>query len=258
MASETAKLLSQISDDGLFERLATAVLREADQRYSSLAHPGVNPDGKAVKAPLDGIAYIPGTRHLVAVHHTTTKASDLKSKWLHDPATVVPRKGGRPTAPAGDLVKTAAIVAEERRRFPQLEATLVLTTNQEPSVDVVREVQAAAQGQSIAVDLWSRSRLAHFMDKPEGQWIRHKYLGTQPEHLSRELLAKLSLESAQNYKPIDDQSDAWVDRSLDQALDEAPNDVVFVVAESGSGKSVACYKKLLKHIDQAGFGLILP
>jgi hypothetical protein len=258
MATDTAKRLSQISDDGLFERLATAVLREADPRYSNLAHPGVNVDGKAVKAPLDGIVYIPGTGHLIAVHHTTTKASDLKSKWLHDPATVVPRKGGRPTAPAGDLVKTAVIVAEERNRFPQLEATLVLTTNQEPSVDVVREVQAAAQGQSIIVDLWSQSRLAHFLDKPEGQWIRHTYLGTEPEHLSRELLGKLSLESAQNSKPIDDQEDGWIDRSLDQALDQVPNGIVFVVAESGFGKSVACYKKLLKHITHGGFGIILP
>ncbi len=258
MATDTAKQLSQISDDGLFERLATAVLREADPRYSSLAHPGVNVDGKAVKAPLDGIVYIPGTTHLIAVHHTTTKGSDLKSKWLHDPATVVPRKRGRPTAPAGDLVKTAAIVAEERKRFPQLEATSVLTTNQEPSVDVVREVQAAAQGQSIILDLWPRSRLAHFLDKPEGQWIRHTYLGTEPEHLSRELLGKLSLESAQNSKPIDNQEDAWIDRSLDRALDQVPNGIVFVVAESGFGKSVACYKKLLKHIARGGFGLILP
>jgi hypothetical protein len=77
---------------------------------------------------------------LVAVHHTTTKASDLKSKWLHDPATVKPRRGGRPTAPAGDLVKTAKIVAEERALNPQLEATLVLTTNQEPSVELVRDL----------------------------------------------------------------------------------------------------------------------
>jgi hypothetical protein len=260
MTTSTAKLLSEISDDGLFERLATAVLREADQRYATLVHSGVNADGKAVKSQLDGIAYVPGTNpvQIVAVHHTTMKQSALKSKWLHDPATVTVRKGGRPTAPAGDFIKTAAIVSEERGRFPQLEATLVLTTNQEPSVDVVREVQAAAQGQSITIDLWPRSRLAHFLDKPEGQWIRRTYLGIEPEYLSRELLVKLSHDSVQNSKPIDEQSDAWVSRSLDRALDETRNDVVFIVAESGFGKSVACYKKLLRHIDRGGFGLILP
>jgi hypothetical protein len=55
MTSTTVKLLSEMSDEGLFERLATAVLREADPRYSALVHPGVNADGKTVKSPLDGI-----------------------------------------------------------------------------------------------------------------------------------------------------------------------------------------------------------
>jgi hypothetical protein len=87
MTRGTAKLLSEITDEGLFERLATAVLREAEERYSSLAHPGVNAEGKTVKAPLDGILYILGAQpdHLVAVHHTTTKASDLRSKCCTNP-----------------------------------------------------------------------------------------------------------------------------------------------------------------------------
>lgn len=260
MTSSTEKLLAEITDEGAFERLATAVLREADHRYSSLVHPGVNADGKTVKAPVDGITYVPGARpaQLIAVHHTTTRASDLKSKWLHDPTTVKPRRGGRPTAPAGDLIKTAQIVAEERSRNPQLEAILVLTTNQEPSVDIVRDVHDEARKNGIAIDLWPRSRLAHFLDKPQGQWLRHAFLGIEPEHLSRELLRKLSLDSANIYQPVDDQNDAWVDRSLDHALEEARNDIVFVVAESGFGKSVACYKRLIKHLDHGGYGFFLP
>jgi hypothetical protein len=245
MTSGTARLLAEMSDEGRFENLATAVLREADKRYASLVHPGVNVEGKTVKAPLDGITFVPGAQpaHLIAVHHTTTKASDLKSKWLHDPATVKPRRGNRPTAPAGDLVKTATIIVEERVRNPGLEVTLVLTTNHEPSVELVRELHDAAKQHAITIDLWPRSRLAHFLDRPQGQWLRHTFLGIEPEHLSRELLAKLSHDSARNFKPADDQSDAWVGRSLDRILEDARNDIVFVVAESGFGKSVACYKK---------------
>lgn len=260
MTSSTAKLLAEMSDDGRFERLTTAVLREAEARYASLVHSGVNVEGKTIKAPLDGITFVPGAQpaHLIAVHHTTTKASDLRSKWLHDPETVKPRRGNRPTAPAGDLVKTANIVAEERARNPQLAATLVLTTNQEPSVELVRDVHDAAKQHAITIDLWPRSRLAHFLDRPQGQWLRHTFLGIEPEHLSRELLTKLSRDSAGNFKPADDHSDAWVSCSLDSILGDARNDIVFVVAESGFGKSVACYKKLVKHIDRGGYGLFLP
>jgi hypothetical protein len=259
MITHTAKLLSQITDEGLFERLATAVLREADPRYASLVHPGVNAEGKTVKSPLDGITYIPGAQpaHMVAVHHTTTKVENLSSKWLHDPATVKPRKGGKPTAPPGDFVKAAKDVADERARSPALEATLVLTTNQEPSIETVHDLNEAASKQAIVIDLWPRSRLAHFLDKPEGQWIRHSFFGIEPEYLSPELLARLSRDSAQNTRPIDDQSDAWIDRSLDQSLRVADGDVVFVVAESGSGKSVACYKRLTRHIADGGFGIIV-
>jgi hypothetical protein len=92
-----------------------AVLRIAQPLCATLSHPGVNADGKTRKAPLDGIGFVRGANplHLVAVHHTTTAANALENKWLRDPATVKPRKSGRkPPAPPGDLIKTAAIVAE--------------------------------------------------------------------------------------------------------------------------------------------------
>ena len=104
---ETARRLAAVTDQGMFERLATAVLREADSKYQLLVHPGVNVDGKTVKAPVDGIMFVPGAipPHMIAVHHTTCKRDDLEKKWLHDPATVKPREGKKPTAPPGDLVR---------------------------------------------------------------------------------------------------------------------------------------------------------
>jgi hypothetical protein len=59
-AANTEQALAAITDEGLFERLATAILREANPNYYSLAHPGVNVAGKTVKSPLDGICFVKG------------------------------------------------------------------------------------------------------------------------------------------------------------------------------------------------------
>lgn len=249
-----------MTDEGLFERLATAILREADPLCRSLGHPGVNAAGKTVKSPLDGICFIQGAvpPHMVAVHHTITKRDDLEKKWLNDPSKVMPRKGPRPSAPAGDLLKTAEIVAGERTRAPDLRATLVLTTNEEPGVELIRAVMAAGGGRGLEIDLWGRSRLSHFLDnRPTGQWIRRSFLGIDQEQLSAELLYELTKKSLEEFRLLDNPS-AWVPRTLDVALSTSlRRDVTFLVAGSGMGKSVACYRMLETHVDHGGVGLIL-
>jgi hypothetical protein len=87
-AGTTEQALASIGDEGLFERLATAILRNASPLYESLAHTGVNAAGKTIKSPLDGICFVYGSdpRHLIAVHHTTTARDGLEGKWLHDRA----------------------------------------------------------------------------------------------------------------------------------------------------------------------------
>jgi hypothetical protein len=247
--------------DAAFELLATAILREAQAEYAALVHPGVNSEGKTVKAPVDGIGFVAGAnpRHMIAVHHTTFNRDRLRKKWLHDPAAVKPRKGKNPTMPAGDLIKTAEIVAAEKGRDPEIRATLVLTSNQEPPEDLVRDTHAAGQSRGFDVDIWSASRLAHFLDNTAtGQWLRRKRLGIEQERLSQELLQELSRESLKIHLPSNDKA-AWVSTILDAGIAEAvrEQDVAFVVAESGLGKSVACYKRLDQHIGAGGFGLIL-
>jgi hypothetical protein len=71
--SDTIRKLSEMTEESAFERLATAILREARPEYSSLLHPGVNSEGKTVKGPVDGIAFVLGAKpcHLIAAHHTT-------------------------------------------------------------------------------------------------------------------------------------------------------------------------------------------
>jgi len=260
-AEKTEQALASITDEGLFERLATAILREADSTYRSLVHPGVNVMGKTVKSPLDGICFVQGVDppHMITVHHTISARDDLEKKWLHDPSKVKPRKGSRSSAPAGDLIKTAELVAEERKRTPNLRVTLVLTTNQEPGQALVRSVEAAGRDRGLEIDLWSRSRLSHFLDnQPTGQWIRHSFLGIEQELLSTELLYELSKKSLEIHSPPDNPI-AWVPRALDATLTNSLRyDVTFLVAGSGLGKSVACYRKLAAHVEGRGFGIVLP
>jgi hypothetical protein len=260
-AENTTQALAAITDEGLFERLATAILREANPTYRSLAHPGVNVAGKTVKSPLDGICFVQGADppHMIVVHHTITARDDLEKKWLHDPSEVKPRKGSRPAAPAGDLIKTAELVAKERTRRPNLRVTLVLTTNEEPGEALVRAVEAAGRDRGLEIDLWPRSRLSHFLDnQPTGQWIRRSFLDIEQEQLSSELLHELSKKSLEIYSPLDNPT-AWVPRALDATLTTSlRRDVTFLVAGSGLGKSVACYRKLAAHVEGGGFGIVLP
>ncbi|MCP3101894.1 hypothetical protein LZ198_23745 [Myxococcus sp. K15C18031901] len=260
-AQTTEQALATITNEGLFERLATAILREADPDYASLAHTGVNAAGKTVKSPLDGICFVQGANppHMIAVHHTITARDGLEKKWLHDISRVKPRKGTKPKAPAGDILKTAELVAQERTRTPNLRATLVLTTNEEPSEGLVRDVVAAGSAHAIVIDLWSRSRLSHFLDHhPRGQWLRRAHLGIEQEQLSSELLHELSKKSLEAACPLDDPS-TWIPRTLDTVLSASlARDVTFLVAGSGMGKSVACHRKLAAHVDSGGFGLVLP
>jgi hypothetical protein len=111
MTDDTIKKLSEMTDDAEFERLAMAVLREANPEYASLLHTGVNSAGKTVKSPVDGISFVIGAQppHMLAAHHTTCARKYLEGKWLHDPATVKPHKGGKPTAPPGDVLKAKTL-----------------------------------------------------------------------------------------------------------------------------------------------------
>lgn len=258
---ETKRKLAAMTDQGAFERLATAVLRQSDSRYRLLAHPGVNLDGKTVKSPVDGITFVTGSNppHMIAVHHTTCKADDLESKWLHDPTTVKPRKGKKPTQPPGDLVKTIAIFEEQKALTPDLQATLILTTNKEPSEHLVRTVNAAGKKAGVDIEIWPGSAISDFLDfDANGQWIRREFLQIDQERLSGELLHELSQRSLENrFQPIEQK--LWIDRELDHAVSNtAGRDVIFIVAESGLGKSVACHKRLSRHITSGGYGLVIP
>ena len=79
--SETIGELAKITDEGLFERLATAVLRQAHPAlYSRLSHPGINPAGKTRRSPVDAIAFVTSENppRMVIAHHTTAGPTQAK------------------------------------------------------------------------------------------------------------------------------------------------------------------------------------
>ena len=59
------------------------------------------------------------------------------------------------------------------------------------------------------------------------------------------------------HKPPDDPA-AWVPRSLDRTINAAADQrVVLLIAESGAGKTIACYKRLQANASAGGFSLVL-
>ena len=259
--NKTIQAIESITDEGLFEHLAMTILREAEPHYAQLVQTGVNADGRTVKAPSDGICFVLGAKplHMIVVHHTITARNNLKRKWLYDPDTATLHgKSKKSSTPPGDFTKTAMMITEKRKEVLDLRATLVLTTNQEPSEAIISEVETAGHAHNIEIDFWSCSRLAHFLDNiPVGHWIRRKFLQIEQELLSPELLHELSLKSLEvNHPP--DNAEAWISRALDTTLAlSLHRNVTFVVAGAGQGKSVACYRMLESHVQVGGFGLVL-
>lgn len=261
--NDTIRVLAGITDAGLFENLATAVLRSARPAlYDNLTQPGVNAEGKTVKSPVDGISFVPSAnpRHMVAVHHTICLQKELQKKWLHDPSTVAPRKGSKkPSTPAGDLVKTIAIATDERRKTPNLNVTLALTTNREPPEEATREAEYTAHAHGIVLDIWSCSRIANHLDHtPDGQWLRKQYLGIEQKRLSHGLLRELSRKSLEIHQPRVQESEQVVRDSARSVVESLTVPVGFLVGESGFGKSVACYQYLARSIERGCYGLVLP
>ena len=242
--NDTRRRLEQVTDAGLFERLATAVLREMDPRFRRLAHPGVNAEGRTVSSPLDGITYISDhdPPRMVAVHHTTCRRAGLRRKWLEESN--------------GDLPKTLRVFRRRKDRIAELGATLILTTNREPPETLVHDIHAAGHAGGIDVELYTGSAIAHFLDvDPNGQWLRREYLGTAQTQPSHELLRELSLKSIEAESP---DTESWVPRSLDVQLGvQSLAPVSFIVGESGMGKTVACLKCLQDHVAGGGFGLFV-
>lgn len=254
--TDTVRLLAEMNDVAAFERVATAVLRaENAQLYANLSHPGVQPGGKTVRAPFDNVGWVQsadGARFVCAAH--TTEQKDLRGKWLHDPATVKPRKaGGKPTKPAGDLIKGIAEIQKLRETHPQLAVSLALTTNRETSLELRVAVEAMAHSAGIDLHIWPVSRIAHFLDTdPTGQIIRKNTLGIAVRLMSRDLLLELGRRSIQDHLQLA----ATKDNILRDGFTLDRSDTL-VIGASGMGKTTACAIELNSFIKKGQPAIIL-
>lgn len=254
--ADTLNALSKITDTGLFERLATAVLRESNPLYESLIHTGTNTSGQTVKSPIDGITFVSGANppHMICVHHTTGDRDKLEKKLLQDSSKI---KSKSNKYPDGDILKTIKLHEEEKLKQPTLKTTLILTVTSEPSQELIRKSEKIATDAGIQIDFWSASRIAHFLDtNPNGQYIRKQYMNITQERISSKLLLELSKKSIDNFNIYN--QDSWIGRDLDKQLKVLEKSGLTIVSgESGNGKTIACYKYLTQHIQNGGYGFIL-
>lgn len=236
----TRARLESITDAGVFERLATAVLRRAIPAYAALVHSGVNAEGRPIPAPVDGFSLGGMTRPSVFAAHTTTKMSELRGKWL-DPIEGDIEKAKREAATAGVDG-----------------ATLVLTLNREPPITLVADAEAACAAAGLTLDLWSQSRLADFLDDDaEGQWIRGRFLGEPEVRLSFSSLRSIG-ETGPVDVPVFDQAGALAPREVAVDLIARLRDgqrLVLLNASSGQGKTVVATQVWRGMID-AGAGAV--
>jgi hypothetical protein len=146
--SSTRARLAEITDEGKFESLAAAVLRQAEPSYRHLIETGTNAEGKPIASPVDGLMSVPHSSppHLICFHHTTTAQKRLREKWLEHGE--------------GDLPKTARWAATRREKLPEAQVTLVLTTNRRVPPDLYVDVHADAAAHNLGLDIWDQSRIA--------------------------------------------------------------------------------------------------
>lgn len=119
--SLTRERLSDITDEGLFERLAAGVLRIAEPVFHGIVETGTNVRGQTIPDPADGVLYTmapDGERLAIIAHHTITRRASLRSKWL-DPTD-------------GDVVKAIRLFESASARIGEHKRILILTCSVEP------------------------------------------------------------------------------------------------------------------------------
>jgi hypothetical protein len=240
-----------MTDAGAFEGLATATLRYIEDDCRAVIHHGINALGKPIKSLVDAWCLVPESAppRFVMLQHTTMAESSLNSKWLH--------------IGNGDLYKTAEQAAKLRSGFPTARFRIFLTTNRVPSNELQTAVYRAAEKLGLEAVIVDQSRLADFLDSPEGQYLRRNFLGIEVDSLSEELLAELSSKSvdlhAQEFLTgvVVSRVEREIDRQLTVAVFDTSVSLHCLVADPGFGKSTTAQFILRQHIEGGGFGLWL-
>lgn len=240
--------ISEMSDSGQFEKLATEVLRWSNQEYRSVIQTGINTEGKPIRDPVDGLGHVPDADppHFVLLEFTTTQASGLERKWLANPDP-------RSDKPKGDLIKAVKQAEDIREDISRADFTVVLVSNRVLDSELVRAVYGTANTFDISVDVWDVHRLRDFLQtNPDGQYIRKEHFGIDEERLSEQLLLELSSNSLHSYQecfhiPV---NQAKIERPELSTLlrisrrSDMGSYFIPVVGNSGFGKTVVCYQAM--------------
>jgi len=253
--------LSEMSDSGEFEKVASSVLRRANSRYQSAIQTGINPEGKPIPDPVDGVGRVKGSNppHYVFYEYTTTQRSDLDSKWLAEPDPGSSQS-------KGDLIKVAEAVEELRKESPEARVTVVLVSNRSPKSEVVTSVYQKADSLGIEPDIWGVHELSDFLNNdPDGQYIRSQCFGIDEDRLSEPLLRDLSKQSIEAYQEnfhIQEEQSRVERPELSTILNkvrssESGSYFVPVVGNSGFGKTVTCYQAMNQWWENGGPALRL-
>ncbi len=235
---KTAQALHRITDRGKFELLVADILWIAEPRYRSLITTGVNVDGEPVRGVVDGIARVPGSTPpeflLLAV--TTTDIRGLERKFIDD------------------LRKASGLADTLRETTPTAVGTLIFATNEILSAELVTRMHAQAAVENLQLDLWEQRKLARVLDlMPEGQWLRHRYLGFAASALSTDLLHSLSAKSLLAYSAslLTEPGELPERSPVADIIDTVGNDdttLLTITGESGFGKSTAVLHALTRRI----------
>ncbi len=266
----TAEALEKLTDRGKFEVLAARVLRKAERTYVGIIELGTNAAGETIVSPIDGFCKVPNSEppHFVLIEHTTEDRKRLRSKWLD------PQKG--------DLIKACSEAKQFRETMAKAKFTIVLSTNQrmpsENNSSLLRDVHNYAGRHKVELDIWELSRYADFLDtNGDGQWLRKEHLGISAEILSKDLLKQICNTSLALYKKNQySKPENWIERELGEQLfanqfvffdsseksrtetEENQNSLVFLVGDSGFGKSAFAYQFLRKQLSEQRLGLFIP
>lgn len=248
----TREALAAMKDRGDFESLATPVLRALQPDCAAVIHHGVNAQGEPVKAPVDAWCRVPNCDEprFVLIQHTTTDREMLRGKWL-----------GSGT---GDFPKAATQAKDLREEFPNAKFRLFLTTNFVPDSALQRNVYSTASDAGMEAIIVDQSQLADYLDKPDGQYLRRKFLRIEADSLSKELLAEVSRKSVRLHAQrfLSGEIPVRIERKTDHSVRAALGDPTIalhaLVADPGFGKSTTANLILSEHIDAGDYGLWIP
>lgn len=240
--------ISEMSDTGKFENLATEVLRRSDQKYEAVIQTGINTEGKPINDPVDGLGQVldADPPHYIFLEFTTTQKSNLEKKWLANP-------DAGDNDPRGDLIKAADKSDKIRENIPNAEFTAVLVSNRVLNSELMQDVYHTVNRRDISVDIWDVHRISEFLQNdPDGQYICEEYFDIDEKRLSEPLLLELSEDSLNSYKQSFHTSVGGVKierPELSEILYNARSSgvgshFVPIVGNSGFGKSVISYQAL--------------